>query len=258
VTSPAPLDPELVQRVLRRASEFTPAHPDVPALGHRIDEAVLIDAAAEVGIPEEAVRRALAWERLPEAPHRRALDALAGPAQVVTGREVPATVDVALGRLDDLLVKGHHLRRERSRADAGEWRRREDWAGSVMRQIRGLGGEGRLGTAEAVTGRAVAAGAGACVVQVDVDRGGARSTRLAAAGITTGAGVAVGAAIALTATPIGWVLVPLAGWGGWWVARTGRRQAQRTRRELERLLDAVEEGRRPRSLVHDVAHRRPR
>ncbi len=244
--------------MLRRASELTPAHPDVPALGNGIDETVLVDAAAEVGIPEEAVRRALAWERLPAPPPRRALDHVVGPARVVSGREVPATVDVALGRLDDLLVKGHHLRRERSRADAGEWRRREDWAGSLMRQIRGLGGEGRLGTAEAVTGRAVTANAGACVVQVDVDRAATRSARLAAAGITTGAGATIGAAVALASTPIGWVLVPLVGCGGWWIARTGRRQAQRTERELERLLDAVEEGRRPRSLVHDVAHRRPR
>lgn len=252
------LDAELVQRVLRRASKLTPAHLDEPTLELAIDEAVLVEAAGEVGIPEDAVRRALAWERLPGTPRRRALDALVGPAHLVMGREVPTAADVALGRLDELLVKGHHLRRERRRIDSGEWRRREDLVGRLLRQLRALRGEGRLGTAEAVAGRAVPAHVGACVVQVELDRTHARSVGLAVAGATAGAGVVVGASIALTVTPIVWVLVPLAGFGAWLAGGTARQQAKRTERELERLLDALEQAQRPRSLVHRVAHRSPR
>ena len=59
------LDPDTVERVLRRAQELSADAVDqADARPGVVDEAVLVDAAAEAGIDPGAVRQALALERL--------------------------------------------------------------------------------------------------------------------------------------------------------------------------------------------------
>ena len=84
-----------------------------------IDADTLVAAAAEVGIPEQAVRRSLALERLgpPPADGGRVL----GAAVVVVEDELHGDAGDVLARLDAWFVSGHHLRRDRLRDGRGTW-----------------------------------------------------------------------------------------------------------------------------------------
>ena len=81
-----PLDRDVVTRVLRRASEL--ADDGTPPVDG-IDEEALVEAADEVGIPVDAVRRAIAVERLGPAPGGRLGDVVLGRSIVVVDAELP-------------------------------------------------------------------------------------------------------------------------------------------------------------------------
>ncbi len=136
-----------------------------------IDEAILIAAAEDAGLPIAAVRRALALERLGEPPASGPLDRIAGPRLVLSDRELDGTIADSLRSVDDWLVVGHHLRRARSRPDAGEWERRDDLVGKVQLGVRSLTGEGQLGKLT-IAGRAVAVDERRTVLRLAADRNG--------------------------------------------------------------------------------------
>ncbi len=249
------LDRAAVERVLRRAGEMAPAV-DEPTV---VPESMLVEAAAEAGIPPDVTRRAIAYERLgPRSPGRRT-DRLVGPAVVVVEREVPGDSVRSIVSIDAWLVTAHHMRRDRRLADGAEWRRRTDPAGRVQRSMRSFTGEGGLGRTRAVAARAADLPGGRSVVRLAVDRRGPRAASLAAGGVIAAIGIA-GAAVAVVVAPIGTVAAPIAIVAGGAVTRLGRRGAERDRHELELLADALEVEREPRLLRDELKARirRPR
>lgn len=260
MTDDVPLDPELVQRVLRRAGDLerdaekrTGAGAGSGTMG--IDESSLIAAAEEVGLSVEAVRRSIAYERLGPVPDSRRSDRVLGPSLVFADGEVDAPADEALARVDAWLVNGHHLRRDALRGGRGEWSKRSGVVGAAMRTVRGVTGEGKLGDFERVHATARDIGDGASIVRVSVDRSANR--RFAGGG---GAVVAIGgtagvAVVAAAAAPMLIVAAPVAIVAGVGVALTGRKRARGAQREIARLLDAVGDGAKPTRLSVDVVRR---
>src|SRR6188508_1747335 len=114
VAIPAALDAAAVERVLRRAHDLSAAEEASPFVGRTVSEEVVVAAAAEVGIAPEMVRVSLAIERLGPLPELGGLDGLTGPGDVTVQRAMDFSPDDVLRRLDDLLVRQHQLRRERT------------------------------------------------------------------------------------------------------------------------------------------------
>lgn len=247
------LDRDAVRRVLRRAVELEgTAERGVPALD-AIDSEAVVAAAAEVGIPEHAVRRSLAIERL--GPRPGASGGLLGPAVVVVETELPGNVAAVLGRFDAWLVRGHHMRRDRLRDGAGTWSRRRGVVGSTFRSLRKVTGEGYLGDLERIDVVAAETGTGSCVVRVAADRRRERRARGAAgaavAAVTT-AGVVVGA-IALG--PLLLLAAPATVAAGAGISIGGRGRARLLAGEIERVVAHVEGDVRPTRLAPDLAKR---
>ena len=81
MTDEAPLDANVVARILRRATDLERmGEVDHPTDG--ITETSLIAAAEEVVLPVEAVRRSIAYERLGPMRQPRLGNRQAGPAHV--------------------------------------------------------------------------------------------------------------------------------------------------------------------------------
>lgn len=245
------LDPDAADRVLRRASELAESGDDGV---DGIEPAALIAAAADVGIPEQAVRRSLAIEQLGPAAGERPLDDLVGSAAISEQRILAASPERVLDALDHWLVSGHHLRRERRRAGEGEWRRRSDVVGSVRRASRGLTGEGRLGDVRAVRAVAQPVDPGETVLRVTIDRSGYRRTTIVAGGTLGIGGAAVGVTGLILTAPVAFAAIPAVLAGGV-VVSSSRHQADRFERELHRLLDAVEEQRPPPGVLSGIRRR---
>ncbi len=251
------LDRAATDRVLRRAGEMVPV---VGSLDDGLSDAVIVAAAAEVGIPAEITQRAIAYERLgPPAPVRRT-DRLAGPAVVEIEREVPGDGARSMANIDAWLVTAHHLRRDRHVANAGEWRRRTDVAGRMQRSVRSVTGDGGLSKTRVVAARSADLPNGRSVVRLAVDRRGARTAALAAGGAIVVVGVAGATVVAAVLAPLAAIGGPVAIVVGGVVSQKGRRDAERDRRELERLADALEREEQPRLLRDDIKARirRPR
>lgn len=251
------IPPDVAERVLRRASELSSDTPATESAAEDwsstgVSERVLLEAAAEVGIEPAAVQKALALEKLGATAPARFGDRILGPAAVAADVETVWSPDDTLRLIDSWLVQAHHLRRERTRADGGEWRRRKDVAARVQRGLRGLNGEGRLGDSESVTATAVAVGTSRSLARVTIDRTANRTGYATAGGSVTAIGVAGSVVLAVVATPALVALAPVAAVGGVLVARSGKRGAQRAEREAQRMLDAVQRGEWPRSVSDDV------
>jgi hypothetical protein len=254
MTDQAPLDANVVARILRRAGDLERAG-DVPDEAGTIAEASLIAAAEEVGLSVDAVRRSIAVERLGPLPVARRGDRIVGPSLVYADGEVDVPANEALARVDSWLVDGHHLRRDLLRSGHGEWSKRSGLVGATVRTIRNATGEGKLGDFERVDAAARDTGGGSSVVRVTIDR--TTSRRLAGGGGTV---VAVGGmtgvvVVAVAATPVVFLAMPAAIVAGVGVALTGRKRARDTEREIRRLLDAVGAGADPTRLSVDVVRR---
>jgi hypothetical protein len=248
----ARLDRDAVRRVLRRATSLADGDP-VHVDADRIDPDTLVAAAAEVGIPEDAVRRALTVEQLGAAPSQRGL--VLGPAVVVVDEELHGEAAAALAALDRWLVGGHHMRRDRLHATTGTWTRRRGILGTTYRSLRHATGEGHLGDLERIDVVALDTGAGTCVVRVIADRRRERRAR-GVAGAAVGGVTTVGAVVGAVALGP-WLLLaaPATVAVGTGIAVSGRRRARRVEGEIDRVLDSVEHGHRPVRLAPDLARR---
>jgi hypothetical protein len=248
------LDREAVRRVLRRATALADADLPTPVDVDGIEPENLVAAASEVGIPEDAVRRALTVERLGSPPGGRS--GVLGPAVVVVDDELAGDAGRVLADLDRWLVGGHHLRRDRLHEHTAAWTRRRGLLGTTFRSLRHATGEGYLGEIERIDAVALDTGAGTCVVRITADRRRERRTRgvagAAVGGVTT-AGAIVGAVALgpwmLLAAPAATVAV------GAGIAAGGRRRARRVEGEIDRVLDSVQHGDRPIRLAPDIARR---
>lgn len=256
------LDQQVVARILRRASELAKADEQRAGgteIGQGVGEAALIAAADEVGLSVTAVRRSIAVERLGRPPVARRGDKMFGASVVVVDDEISGAVPDVLGRLDAWMVDGHHLRRERWRDDGtaghAEWSKRSGLVGKTVRTIRNATGEGRLGELHRITAEASDTGAGTCVVRVTADRTRDRQTFAGGGATVAAVGTAGIVVAAIAATPLVLLATPVAVVAGVGIAARGKGRADRTRREIERVLDAVDQGGDPTRLSVDVVRR---
>ncbi len=249
------LDRDVAGRVLRRASQFAGDGSDVLPIFGSVSEQALVEAAVEVGIPVAAVQRALALERLDPLPRRRAGDRVVGAAVVAVDAEVAGSAADVLARLDAWFVEGHHLRRYRVRNGRGEWTRRNGIVGRTVRHVRVATGEGRLGRMRRVWVSTGDTGTGTTVVRVEVDRARDRRTSAAAGAAVAVVATAGTVVLAAVTAPVLLVATPVALVAGVRVAGGGRSRADVVAGEVDRLLDAVEDGVRPVRLRTDVARR---
>jgi len=252
---PERLSSDDVRRILARAQEIE-TRAD-PADDSGVEPEALIAAASEVGIDPNAVRDALAIERFELEPrgHGR-LDRLVGPAAVVIEREVPLHVTDALDGIEAWLTSVHRVVCDRRTDAALRARPRTDTSARVGRTVAGWRGDGRLGGVRSLDVEAVPQMVGSSpasprsVVRIRADRHDARSMRLAGGGtvglVGMGAGAASLATSAVVVAPI--VALPLM-MGGYFVARSGRGDADRLELELERLISRVARGERPAGLL---------
>lgn len=212
-----------------------------------IDSTALVEAASEAGIPTAAVQQSLAIERLGPTNDDSTLDRLVGPPLVMVERTIDVAPDLVLDRLATWLKSRHYLRQERSMPGEVTWAKRKGLAASALRSSRTFTGEGRLGDVQLLRAQAIDVDGARSVVRLTVDRSRNRRVKLAT-GSLCGVGTVVAVGGAVLATPIALASVPLAVVGVG-VTRSGNRHATDLERELLRLLDAVEQGHRPRSIV---------
>jgi len=246
------LDAAAVERVLRRANELSADRDGAIFARRTMSEDVVVAAAAEVGIAPDMVRLSLAMERLGPMPEHGGLDRVAGPEDVIVQRAVDLEAAAVLARLDDLLVGQHQLRRERTWSQAMQWRRRTDPLGWMQRTIRNFSGQAPLGKSEVITAVVAPIEERRAIVRLTLDRSGERTGAIAggAAIATTGAaGVAI---LATALSPLVLIASPVVVVAGVAVAAHGRNQAESATRELECLLDHVEQGARPPALARAV------
>lgn len=239
---PAELDAAAVERVLRRANELSAEREGLPFAARTMSEEVVVAAAAEVGIAPEMVRLSLAIERLGPLPEQGGFDRVSGPDEVVVQRAVDLEPAEVLTRLDTLLVDQHQLRRERTWPSAMQWRRRRDPLGWMQRTVRNFSGQAPLGKSEVITAVAVPVEERRTIVRLTLGRESQRrgamwgGTAVAATGMT---GLSI---VAIASAPLLFLASPVAIGAGAAIAVHGRRQAEVARRQLECLLDDVEQG----------------
>ncbi|MCZ7628187.1 MAG: hypothetical protein M5U19_03430 [Microthrixaceae bacterium] len=133
------LSRDAADRVLRRAVELGGQPGDEDDL---FDVEVLIEAAADLGVPGTAVQRALAEEQaglLAGDPGR--LDRLVGPAVVSVARVVDLDGAAALELTDEWLRRQWTMKRVRSGDGVAEYRRRTDMVASMQRTARSISGQ---------------------------------------------------------------------------------------------------------------------
>lgn len=242
------LDEEAVQRVVRRAVELD-ADSDQVAGG--VAPEALVEAASELGIAPEAINASLAIERLGPEPDPARLDRLVGPRSVVVERTVSYPAAEAFDRLDEWLTAGHHLRRELRDGESGEWRKRGDLAAGMQRRARSIGGGAALGSVRLIVAHTSEIDSGRSIVRLSADRTVVRRTTAGTAGATT-----VGAltTAVIVATPAAVVAIPgLAVAGA--ISAAGKHGSTKLGRELARLLDQIESGRRPATLGRGLKRR---
>ena len=252
------LDAAAVERVLRRAHDLTAERDSSPFEGRTVSEEVVVAAAAEVGIAPEMVRMSLAIERLGPMPEHSGLDRLSGPDEVVVQRAVDLSPEEVLKRLDALLVGQHQLRRERTWPAAMQWRKRTDALGWINRTVRNFSGQAPLGKATAITAVTTPVEERRCIVRLTLDRANQRSGALTGGAVVATGGTVGVLVLAAAASPLIVLTSPLAIAAGFGISARGKRQANEVERELECLLDGVEQGAKPPALaraVRRVTHR---
>lgn len=276
------LDRQATERVLRRAVQLSDQPTDG---GDTFDVEALMEAAAELGVASTAVERAVAEEQaglLTQEPSR--LDGLVGPAAVSAARVVPLHAADALELADEWLRRQWAFRRVRSGDTVAEYRRRTDMVASLQRTTRSMGGRengdkvrklrvivsdltagggvgsydrhDRVGYDEATDAASSGDGAGAAaVIAVVVDLESSRS--FAEMG---GALVAGGGSLLSVIPAIGgpyWALlgVPASGAMGIGVLAARKVWTGGIDVALEGLLDRVEAGEPPPSVIGGIAER---
>lgn len=130
---------DAAERVLRRAVELGDQPGDAD---DSFDVEVLIEAAADLGVPGTAVQRALAEEQagllLGDVAR---LDRLVGPATISVARVVDMHGAGALALTDEWLRRQWAFKRVRASDTVAEYRRRTDMVASMQRAARSVSGK---------------------------------------------------------------------------------------------------------------------
>ena len=245
------LDRDAAERVLRRAVRLDEVSGADAA--HRVSVRALLDAADELGIDRAEVRRAVVEEELGLLEeHPRRSDALLGPERFVVARVLDGDVDDVSERIDLWMRRGRVLRRSRSPLGADgepgwvEYSRRNDPMAGAQRAWHAAQGSERLAHVRRVR----------VVVGLLVDATRSRHNAAAAGAATAVTGTAASAVAAAATSPfwlaVGAVASASAGLGVMWSRKAWTDGVDD---ELESLLDAVESGQRPPSVIDGVTTR---
>ncbi len=217
-----------------------------------MNEQVLLDAAAEAGIDPDAVRVSLAIERLGTLPTPGRFDRILGPRGATVDRIVGLDVDTVVSRIDDLLQRQCGMRRARSAADWGEWRKRTDPMGTVQRLARTGSSSANLRKLARVEARTSFVDPERTLVRLAADRTPQRTEAMAGGAAVGGISLVATGVLAVVTTPILVAATPVAIGAGYATARVGRLRHADLLADLEGLLDSVERGIRPVTLTDDV------
>jgi hypothetical protein len=255
VETTSEFDHEAAQRILRRAVHLAEDGNDHDAWDG-VSERALVEAAEELGLDVAAVRRAASEERLGLlSPPSTRLDALVGPGSLRIGRIAPGEPAAVLERVDAWLRRVAPLRRQRGDAMSASYGRRSDVVASVQRSVRSVTGAEDLRRVRRVhvVARPIDRDSSMVVLVADLEL--ERSLAVATGAGVAGVGSAVAVVEALVWTPWIWLGVPasLAAGGGVLVAR--RHGVPDVRSSLEGVLDRVESGESPPSVLGGVTDR---
>jgi hypothetical protein len=245
------LDRAALERVLGRAAELSLGSPESL---EALTEAQVVDIGKEVGIPERALRQALAEERtraiVPEEPGIVAQYFGSGGASA--SRSVAGTPETVLAFLDRWMTKEECLTVKRRFPDRMTWEPKRDFFSSMRRDFN-LGGRGyALARAVEVGATVVAVDAGRVLVRLDADLVVPRKRTVTGTAITASLGATAGAGIAMAALVANVAIVAAVAVGGVvalggmaaaaGVARSHRKLVQRVQLALEQVLDRLEHG----------------
>ncbi len=233
------LDLATVDRVLHRAVQLQ-AEGEVAAPGMRTD--ALVRVAAEVGVSEANLRRALAEVLTTPEEEAGFWSWLLAPDRLVESQVVAGAAADVEQRLADWMRQFEGMRLRRRVPGGGVWEK-DPHILTRLRMALG-GGRGKLRTARNVTHGVAATGAGGQVVSVSADTAGARVAGQAALAIGAAAGGAavVGAAAGLDGVAqLGALAGAAAGTAAWvgavvWAVRA---RVNQVRDRLRRVLDNV-------------------
>jgi hypothetical protein len=236
------LDREAAERVLRRAVELD----DLSPAGRDVSERALLEAADELGIDGDDLRRAIAEERLGLlTDHHRRGDGVLGPDRFLAVRV-----------LDGRPERGRGLRRVRRAEGWSEYARRSDPVAAAQRAARKVQGKERLAHVRRLRVLVADAGARRALVGLVVDASTSRTAAAAGGGAVAASGVATaGATVAAGLPPVAWIWVPVAAVTGAGVVAARRSYVSDIGIELESVLDAIASGAAPASVLDDVAAR---
>ncbi len=256
---------EQASLVLKRALELADLGPDgVAERGNQLDllgSSSLVEIAAELDIPLDALAGAIVESRLRVDPGRRSLvDRLIGPAEVWARRSTKESQEVVQARLVVWLERGHGLKpRERHNGVLVAKRRRDLFGkvGKTVRDVQGVGGLAKAQEVEAfvvdlsVAADQLAAGS----VDAEFDQGNTSqpsgSIGLSAnvadkrsGAIVKGAVVAVGGGFAVGAlsivfAPLTLVVIPIAAGAG---VATSRKLHSATVRAMSDVVEETIDG----------------
>ena len=245
------LDRAALERVLGRAAELSVASPESL---EALTEAQVVDIGKEVGIPERALRQALAEERtravVPEEPGIVAQ--YFGPGSVSATRTVAGTPESVLAKLDLWMTREECLGVKRRFPDRMTWEPKRDFFSSLRRDFN-LGGRGYvLAKAIEVGATVVPVDTGRVLVRIDADLAGSRKSIVVGTGVTAAVSATLGVGAAMAATIANVALVLAAAGGGIVVlgglavaagiARGHRKLVQRVQLAIEQALDRLEHG----------------
>ncbi|MFZ4517476.1 MAG: hypothetical protein ACOYOP_03755 [Microthrixaceae bacterium] len=250
---PTAVPRDVAERVLRRAVELSESPSsevdDVPVRA-------LLEAADELGMDPDDVRRALAEERAGVLEdHQRPGDALLGPDRVAVVRVLSGDPDEVLDRLDAWMRRTRTFRRVRRADGWSDFARRGDPLASAQRAARAARGHERLERVRRVRAMVVPAGGDRTLVALVVDTRTSRAVA-AAGGVTVAAtGVVTAGVSAVSWAPWAWLGLPVAVAGGVGVMAARKGYLADVDADLEGLLDALASGGEPTSVLDDVAAR---
>lgn len=250
------LDPDQVDRIVRRAIDLDACRGSDPTDGLTVD--TLAAAAADAGVDPSAVREAAALERLGPEPVVRRLDAVGGPGAIAVEATLDRPAADTLAALDEWLTRGHHLRRDYDGDGDHVWRKRPDLAATVQRVARAITGDAALRSQACIRAAVEPVDDHRCTIRILVPRSGARAATIGVAGTVGATSVAAGAVAATVVPPLVVVTAPgLAVATG--VSVVARRHVRHVERELLRLVEQLRTAEAPRPIGHSMARRlRPR
>jgi len=237
------------EEVIRRATEL--AQDDGAASNPEISEAELFRIAAEVGLSEDHIRRALVEVRqAPPVPS--GISSLWADPWISASRVVPGARDTVVKRIDDFLVSSRLLQQVRQGKDHMVYWPSEDWASQIARVASSTGKKYYIASAKRVEVTLKPVTDDSTWVELRVDPG-IRNDNAAGAVVGGGtAGTLAGVGLAAFLLPAAPLIVGVAagvavgslllGGISWSVARSYRNQLERVKLEMEGVLDQLERG----------------